>query len=494
MARNPATTAYLIMAALMLARLFFAAVPPLGVDETYAVAAARGFSLSFFDHPPVAFNAALLSSVIVGVETPFVFRIPTLLFGAVALWMMWRIGCLLGGERVGLWTVALYAASPAFALSGSFIVPDAPLNMAAAICVYWLVRIAQSDGPAPLSHWVWVGLALALALASKYQAALIPVMALVFALFTRTGRRWFAQPGPYVASILGLVGLLPVLLWNIANDWASFSFHTGRTGDGINLDNFALMQAGQILYLLPPIAVLAVMGLWRTATSRPAPTQLLLWLIAMGPIVLFNIVYLFSNKSFPHWTMLGWMFALILTAQMIAGGTDRLQRRARAWVSGVAIVVFGAVALLAIHLQTGVLTRFTHDRPPAWDRTWDAFDYSDLRGELEARDLLDGVGIIAARSWIQAAYMSTALQGEYAVKILRGSPHHFPYLEGADATGPALLLTPDVLGREKWSDEKLLELARATDPNAELLKPIVLQRGGLDYVSVSVIRMSFDAR
>ena len=87
----------------------------------------------------------------------------------------------------------------------------------------------------------------------------------------------------------------------------------------------ALMQAGQILYLLPPIAVLAVMGLWRTAASRPESAQLLLWLIAMGPIVLFNIVYLFSNKSFPHWTMLGWMFALILTAQMIAGGTDRLQ-------------------------------------------------------------------------------------------------------------------------------------------------------------------------
>ena len=485
------TRAYYVMVALLGARLFFAAYPPLGVDETYAVAAARGFSLSFFDHPPVAFNAAMFSSVIFGAETPFVFRLPTVLFGIVTAWFMWKIGLELGGPRAGFWTIVLYALSPAFALSGSFIVPDGPLNMGAAICVYWLVRIAQNDAPAPLIHWIWVGLGLAIALASKYQAGLIPVMTLGFAILFGRGRAWFGQPGPYVATILGVFGLLPTLLWNMQNGWASFVFHSARTGDGINLDNFALMFAGQLAYLLPPIAVLAVRAVWRHSARSVAPEQMLLALIALGPIVAFNIIYLFSAKSFPHWTMPGWLFALPLAGLMLSEGSDVLRARAAKWIGGFAVVVFGLVGILAVHLQTGVLTKYTTDEIPAWDRTWDAFDYSGLEGELDKRGLLDGLQIIAARSWIQASYMSTALKGAYPVKVLRGNPHHFPYVPGADAVGRALLLTPDVLGRAAWSDEKLLELAQRTDPDAQVLAPIILQRGGRDYVRVSVIEMTF---
>ncbi|OYV81395.1 MAG: hypothetical protein B7Z64_10800, partial [Acidiphilium sp. 21-68-69] len=51
---QPGSAALLVILAATLARLVLAAGMGLGIDESYMVAAAHTFQLSYFDHPPVS--------------------------------------------------------------------------------------------------------------------------------------------------------------------------------------------------------------------------------------------------------------------------------------------------------------------------------------------------------------------------------------------------------------------------------------------------------
>ncbi len=472
------------------ARALLALLLPLGVDEAYMLAAAREFSLSFFDHPPLGFWSPVLATILSGVEHPFIYRIPTLIYGTLTMGLLYGIGREIGNRRTGLLTAVLYAISPMFFVAGVAVLPDGPLSVGSAFCVLWLVRIAKSTGPVPLAHWVYVGAGLAVALASKYQAALIPVATLVFMLATPAGRRWFLQPGIYLAALIGLLGLLPVLLWNMQNGWASFVFHGARTGNGLNPGNFATMLLGQAVYLLPPVLMLAIIGIWRGVRCG-RPEQVLLAYIALAPILAFNAIYLISNQSFPHWTMPGWIFALPLAGLFLAQLELRRQRRYRTALIGFGAPMLVLLALLAAHTRTGILTRFLSPTPPAWDQTQDVFDYSPMLKILTERGDLQGVDLIASRNWITAGFMSTGLQGNWPIRVLSDPKHHFYFMQGEAETGVALLLDPRLNSNVNKALPGLMDVARRIDPQAVALKPIRLNRGGIPYITVNVIRLRF---
>lgn len=470
----------------LIARVFLAWLTPFGVDEAYATAVAREFSWAFFDHPPLGFWAPVAMAKLTGIEHVMIYRTPALIMGSLTTWLIYAIGREIGGERAGIWAAVLHALAPAFVVIGFSVLPDAPLGLGSAIAVLWLVRIAGTDTPG-LKSWIWAGLGLALALASKYQAGLIPIAALGFALTHRRGRHWFLTPGPYVASCIGFVGLLPVLLWNYQNDWISFNFHTGRTGDGVSLTNFAKMIAGQGLYLLPVTLVFAGIGMVHGLQSRRAELRLLA-MIAILPVVAFNAIYLFSNTSFPHWTMPGWLFALPLAGLWLAQIDDVGLRRVKGWLAAVACITFAVILVVLLHTRFGVLTRFSGDPIPQWDNTVNVFDYSALPGELEKIDALRDVDVLLAQDWIKGGLIASAFGGALPLRVLGMNRHHFAFMDSAEMTGTALLLSPQLL-HSSDSSGRVLAVAQAVDPDAQLLTPIILNRSGQDYLRVVVVRL-----
>ncbi len=472
----------------VLFRLLVAIFLPLGVDEAHALAVAREFSWAFFDHPPIGFWAPVVAAKLTGLETPLVLRIPHLLFGAGSLWMIYLIGRQLGGQRGGCWSAALFGLTPAFALAGVFILPDGPLMFFGAIAVYWLVRIVKDGEKAGTAQWIFAGLALALALMSKYHAALIPISTLIFAASTRQGRRWFLTPGPYLASAIGLIGLMPVIWWNMQNDWASFTFQTGRTGQGLNLLHFGRMLVAQVIYLLPPVFVVAIPGIGASLNKRD-PARLLVALIALGPILFFNLVNLFSNQSLPHWALPGWQYAMPLAGAWLAAKAPTARRRFAIWFGAFLVLAYALVLLAVLQIRTGALTRVVYDTPPSWDRTIDVFDYAGLRTALDKRGDLAGVDMIATPGWIEAGLVSAAFRGELPLRVLWTNPHHFGFMEGQRAGGEALLLVPAMLQDAPGQLPQLLDRARQIDPDARALSPVILKRGPEPYAAVNVIRL-----
>jgi len=491
---NEATDRRLFLRVLLYAllfKLFVVSILPLGVDEAYAVAVAQHFSLSFFDHPPISFWLPVAFARISGIESAFIYRLPFLISGVLTTGVMYLLGRELAGSRAGLWTAFLFAAAPFFLVSAGFlVVPDGTLSLGLAATALFLVKIAKQGDRAPLSLWVWTGLALALALGSKYQAAWTPVAVLLFMAITPQGRRWFLQPGPWLGAAIGALGLLPVILWNAQNDWISFSFHTSRAGDGFTPQNLLLMLAGQALFLLPPTLVVALIGLWQAFKRPIQPERLLLALLALGPILIFNYVYLTSRTSHAHWTMPGWQFALPLAGAWLAGRPEKTLRRFYRWSGGMLIVIWLPLVVLAIHARTGFLTKPFYAEPPKWDYTLSLFDFGGLKAGLKKRGLWDKTDVLMADSWSWGGIVDTALGLEKPMRIIdAASAHHFQFLPEAKATGRALYLMPTLLSRVDAAQKNALQKARAIDPEARLLAPIILERGRQPYVAVIPVQL-----
>ena len=461
---------------------------PLGTDEAYAIAVAREFSWSFFDHPPLGFWLPVAMAKLTGVEAAFVYRLPFILCGTVTGWAVWQMGRRLGGARAGDAALLLFALAPYFTIgAGLFVVPDGPLDMFLALAALALMRVVAQERP-PLTGWLTVGLWLALAMACKYQAGLFPVSALGFLLLTRGQWRRMLTPGPWLAAGVGLAGLLPVVIWNLQHDWASFGFHTARVGPEFRPDTFARMLAGQFLYLLPPTAVIATLALFGAARRGAGVQRRLLGWLAALPVGMFMYTYLWGTNTFPHWTMPGWLFAMPLAGDWLAARAP-----ARGWwrtLAGFAVAVWAVLAVLFVHVPTGLLTA-GQDPLPRWDDTTEIFDYAPLEPALRAQGWLDNDTLIVANDWIDAGHLSTGLNGAYAVRVLGPEPHHFQFMRAATDDRPGLLLVP---GRGAALDRARDTAARFAGEAGATLQPlgdVTLPRGPRPYLTVAAYRITW---
>ncbi len=59
--------------------------------------------------------------------------------------------------------------------------------------------------------WAWVGVWFGLAMLAKYHAILVMLGLFVLAITSREHRRWFFEPGPYLALVIALVIFSPVI-------------------------------------------------------------------------------------------------------------------------------------------------------------------------------------------------------------------------------------------------------------------------------------------
>jgi 4-amino-4-deoxy-L-arabinose transferase-like glycosyltransferase len=476
---TPNRTIWWIIALSLAARAGFAAILPLGTDEAYALAVGRSFSLSFFDHPPLGFWAPAVAEWLTGSNAPFILRLPSLLFGTVALWGLYLCGSALGGARAGNWTASLGAVAPMLAFSGTMILPDAPLYAGLALTLYALIRLAQGQTQG-YRYWLLGGISLAVALASKYQAGLLPITLLIWMLTSRAGRLWFAQAGFYLAVGLALLGLLPVLLWNIGHDWASFGFHAGRAGSGFSPANVGLMALGQALYLLPPVLVWAVLALTDRRVWQD-PVLRLVAMIGLGPILMFNAIYLVSEKSLAHWTMAGWIMILPLIALRITA-----PRSASRWLLATGAPLYAAGLILTVHLATGFLAFGAP--PPKWDRTAPLIPMAPTRAAILQSGVLDRADFVAARNWITAGHIAAALGPAPPMRVLSADQHHFAYM--AQPKGQGILFAISTIDQADKAAQDLLTFARKLDAQATLLPTIQVPRGWEDYFILIPVTVS----
>ena len=170
-----------VIAAGTLMRLVLAQALGLGVDESYAVAVARQFSLSYFDHPPLHFWIAGGVARLAHSESGLVVRLPFILCFALTTWLMYKLGARLFGERAGAAAALLLNVSAVFSLStGGWVLPDGPLMLLMLASVLVTAGVLFDEAPAhPTARWALAGLLAGLAMqigrASCRERVCVPV-------------------------------------------------------------------------------------------------------------------------------------------------------------------------------------------------------------------------------------------------------------------------------------------------------------------------------
>jgi 4-amino-4-deoxy-L-arabinose transferase-like glycosyltransferase len=251
---TPATRAVLIlMAATLVARITFGFSLGLGIDESYTVATGRHPQLSTFDHPPAAWWLAWAAGRLFATESPLALRLPFIALFALTTWLMYRLTAFLFGEMSGFWAAATLNLAPVIAwTSGTWILPDGPLNAALMAGAYAAALAVFGARPMASLWWLAAGACGGLALLSKFHGVFLFAGVGLFLLTSADHRRWLRTPWPYAGAIVAAAIFLPVIVWNAQHGWVSFAFQGGRARlQGIDLLGPLSALGGQALYLLP---------------------------------------------------------------------------------------------------------------------------------------------------------------------------------------------------------------------------------------------------
>lgn len=335
-------------------RLVAATSTELTTDEAHYALYGYYLDWSYFDHPSMI--GWLQAFMLQFSASELAMRImPILLFSAASL-VLYRVALILFPQDspwLGFVSVALMQSAVMLQLIGLAMLPDGPLLLLGLLAVLAL-HGALLHGT--LRYWLLLGACLGLAGLSKYTAVTLVLTVLLAIMF---GRQWrqFLTPGPWLAAVLGLILILPVLYWNYLHDWISFLYqiHHGTGKLNWEFKRLVISQLGQLLvygpglYLFGMIAIVSGLKQYKKLADPAARGLMLSLALALPVLILFgwNSAY---EMTLPHWTSFGWVALSPLAARWIIGAWHKRWVRVSVKFSGVYALVFvGLVFSQLIH-------------------------------------------------------------------------------------------------------------------------------------------------
>ncbi|MGE3175491.1 MAG: ArnT family glycosyltransferase [Planctomycetota bacterium] len=266
--------------------LWLALSMPVFAQESYYWAYSQHPDLSYFDHPPMVAWFIWLGGQVFG-DGAIGIRALTWLSGCAVVWVGHRLlmdfGATARARRA--WLV-LACCVPTVAAAHFLANPDPPLA-----CFWMLTLLALWRARSGhLGWWALAGLMAGGALLSKYTAVFLAAGGVLVLLFDPAMRRQWLRPGPWLGVGVAAVTFVPVVWWNVANDFESFRFQTSGRWDkaSFGVTWFGEFVGGQLLVLGPVVAlVLPTVLWWLWRRGRQADVRAT-WLLAFGaPLLVF---------------------------------------------------------------------------------------------------------------------------------------------------------------------------------------------------------------
>lgn len=258
--------AFIVIGALTIFKLLYTIGFDVIPDEAYYYLWGQNLQLSYFDHPPmIAYAFALLSMVFKSI--PFVVHLLPILLGAATSIYAYYFAKNLFGELIAF-TYLVLSNLTLVMFAGSIIAtPDTLMIFFLTAGMYHFHKATTSG---KWLQWILVGIMLGFGLLSKYVTVLIFPALLFYLIFTQK-RSWLRTAKPYISLLISLIFFLPVIVWNMQNDWISFSFQITH-GIGGSFPNWQtigdylggqLGLLGPLLFIIFVIAIVKVIAEWK---------------------------------------------------------------------------------------------------------------------------------------------------------------------------------------------------------------------------------------
>jgi 4-amino-4-deoxy-L-arabinose transferase-like glycosyltransferase len=345
-------------------------------DESQYWAWSREPAFGYYSKPPLIAWLIAASTSVCG-DGEFCVRVPSVLIHTATSFVIYALGRLLYSERTGFWSALAYATLPGVSFSSGIISTDVPLLFAWALALLGFARLVfpslmrgevptgRTPGPevsgASASRAddngtsaLVLGLALGIGLNAKYAMAYFVLGAAVFFWLEPAARRALGRPHLWFALALGVLLIVPNLIWNYQHSFATFA-HTADNAKwegGLFHPLKALEFLGAQFGVFGPVLFAALVAIvWRAGRGKVALDARDRLLIAFSlPVIAVIAVQAFLSRAHPNWAAVAYVPAVVLvTDHMLRSGEER-------WLSR-SLVVNGALAVLIV-LATSLAGRF----------------------------------------------------------------------------------------------------------------------------------------
>jgi membrane-associated phospholipid phosphatase len=298
-----ARLAFVLIAALLAGHLLYLAMGKieLSEDEAYQWLWSKHLAISYYSKPPFIAYTQFLGTKIGG-DTEFGVRFFSPVLAAIGSLLLARFLAREVNGRVACLLVAVTLATPLLMVGAVLMTIDSlsVLFWVAAMITGWHA-VQHNSTPA----WILTGLWIGMGFLSKYVALLQWLCWAVYFWLWPQARQQLRRPGPYLALLVSLICMLPVLLWNAQHDWITVTHLSDR--GGLNqvwrptlrfFGDFVLAEAS----LLNPVFFAATIGAVAAVWKRPRGNPLLTYLFCMGvPLFIFYLLYTFRARVHPNW-------------------------------------------------------------------------------------------------------------------------------------------------------------------------------------------------
>lgn len=346
---------FILLAVSAVVRGFIAGFIELGNDEVYYWTYAKFPALSHFDHPPMVGFMIQLFTLNLTLDSEFFLRLASVILGTGSTGMMFLIGRHIKNPLTGLYAALLFTASfYGFILSGTFILPDTPQVFFWLVTLYLLLKSLPDHDPTPVTRnfLFYAGVTAGLALLSKYHSVFLLAGAFMFILLYN--RKWFTIKETYGAFFVFILLFIPVVFWNIENDFISFTFHENRvsiTESGFQPQYFLTEIAGQFFYNNPVNVVIIIISLIALLRGKQfidiSYRRIILW--TSIPLIAVFLSFSLFRSTLPHWTGPGYLGLILIAAAYLAEpGRRESNRRLVPWPVMLSLAFIMAIIVTAV--------------------------------------------------------------------------------------------------------------------------------------------------
>jgi len=297
----------------------------LGNDEVYYWTYALYPDWSHFDHPPFVGFTIQLFSLNLFFDSEFFIRLGAIVFGSINTLIIFKIGQQIKDDLTGIYAAILYNTSLySFIIAGTFILPDSPQLFFWLLGIYYSLKAIASDDIKKdnKKSLLLAGIFIGFGMLSKYTTIFIWFGIIAFIVLYN--KKWLKSFSLYGSVLISIILFLPVVFWNIQNDFISLAFQGERVSilDSSFRPDFLLTEIlGEFFYNNPVNIVLVIMAFWAIFRKRnyfmeTKSLHLIIW--TSIPLILVFILFSLFRRTLPHWTGPGYVTLNIITAAWLS--------------------------------------------------------------------------------------------------------------------------------------------------------------------------------
>jgi len=301
--------------------VFYITTIPLAPDEAYYWVCSKFPSLSYFDHPP--FNVWVIKIfTLLFADTVFAIRLPTVI-GCFITYLTTYLIAKNFLTTINPWTLTfLILFTPIFVVGNVINTPDTYFLMFWALSTFFLFKIFREN---KYKHYLLLGTTLGLGLLSKYITILFLLTLSIYLILFRRDMLKNNYTKLTTAFLLAFLLFLPVIIWNIQHNFASFKFqlHHGfgktlSTGGQV-IKNIFIYVGGMAAVVNPLLFVIMIISsalyLIKAIKYKNENYQPILFMaLSFVIVILFFGISAVRTKVEANWPLPAYYYGIILSS------------------------------------------------------------------------------------------------------------------------------------------------------------------------------------